>query len=445
MTYYVAVNEPGASDSNNGLYPTHQGGQDGPWSSIQHAAEIMQPGDTTLVRAGTYFEADIAFANSGMSGAPITLSRYGTEEVILDGSQAKHNSSGIQISDGQSHYVIQGFMIHNMPRSGIATDGDTSQPYNDITIRDCVLYDNGLSGIRLAAVDGFLIENVEAYGNAYYGLDMVGSDNGRLSVANGDVKSSSFHHHTGEEGHGLAVNQGHDITVSDSLAYHNMIHGFDVSDMPKGGTLSYNITLMRNFSYDNGVSGFSINSDSHHVVYLRNMAWRNGAEWSGHGSAPGFLCYEGCWHVEWYNNVSVENTDAGFRVQDRPGKYSTPEDTLLIYKNNIAYNNDAKNLWAPALVIEGDDLWQVTATHNDWHVPSGQSIAVYNQGIQYTPDEINGGFFQTGNLSVNPLFVDPAQPDFLLQSDSPCIDVGDDIGQPYLGSAPDMGVFEFEP
>ena len=24
--YYVAVNEPGASDSNNGLYPTYQGG-----------------------------------------------------------------------------------------------------------------------------------------------------------------------------------------------------------------------------------------------------------------------------------------------------------------------------------------------------------------------------------------------------------------------------------
>lgn len=26
VAYYVAVNEPDASDSNNGLYPTHQGG-----------------------------------------------------------------------------------------------------------------------------------------------------------------------------------------------------------------------------------------------------------------------------------------------------------------------------------------------------------------------------------------------------------------------------------
>ena len=39
--YYVAANEPGASDSNNGLYPTHQGGQDGPWLTIQQAADTM--------------------------------------------------------------------------------------------------------------------------------------------------------------------------------------------------------------------------------------------------------------------------------------------------------------------------------------------------------------------------------------------------------------------
>jgi len=34
--YYVAVNEPGASDDNNSLYPTYQDGQDGPWLTIQH-------------------------------------------------------------------------------------------------------------------------------------------------------------------------------------------------------------------------------------------------------------------------------------------------------------------------------------------------------------------------------------------------------------------------
>lgn len=210
--------------------------------------------------------------------------------------------------------------------------------------------------------------------------------------------------------------------------------------------LSHDITFDRNFSSDNGVSGFSINSDSHHVVYTNNIAWRNGADnWSGHGAASGFLGYEGCWHIEWLNNVSVENTDGGFYVQDPPGKYGLPEDHLLIFKNNIAYNNDLENLWAPALTIEPEDTWQVIATHNNWSVPSGQEMAVYDQGVRYTPEQINRGNFQTGNVSIEPKFIDLNQPDFHLQSDSPCIDAGENVGLPYLGPAPDIGVYEYEP
>ena len=62
--YYVAVNEPGASDDNNGLYPTYQDGLDGPWLTIQRAASTMTAGDVTYVRAGTYYESGISFALS---------------------------------------------------------------------------------------------------------------------------------------------------------------------------------------------------------------------------------------------------------------------------------------------------------------------------------------------------------------------------------------------
>ncbi len=444
IVYYVAVNEPGASDANNGLYPTYQGGQDGPWLSIQHAASTMTAGDTTYVRAGTYDESGIVFAHSGAPGAPITLASYPSEQVVIDGSQASESLPGIGIVEGRSHYVIQGLTIRNMPWSGIATDDSTTEPYRDITIRDCTLHDNGWSGLDLAVVDGFVVENVQAYANAYYGMNIIGSQDGALSAANGTVRNSSFYNHTGDEGHGLAINQGHHITVSDSIAYHNTIHGFDVSDWPKYGQLSHHITLERNFSYDNGVAGFAINSDSHHVIYRNNVAWRNGADWAGHGASSGFLCYRGCWHVEWYNNVSLENSDAGFWVEEGLGTYGTPEDNLLIFKNNIAYDNDPRG-WAAALVIEGKDTWQVVAEHNNWSVPPGFELAVINQGIEYTPAQINGGAFQTGNISVDPQFVDATAPDVHLQPGSPCIDAGVDIGLPYLGPAPDMGAFEFAP
>jgi len=92
-----------------------------------------------------------------------------------------------------------------MDWSGIATDEETTELFRAITIRDCILHDNGRSGIDLAVVDGFVIENVEAHDNAYYGLDITSSKDGELSSANGVVRHSSFYNHTGDEGHGLAI------------------------------------------------------------------------------------------------------------------------------------------------------------------------------------------------------------------------------------------------
>ena len=125
--YYVAADEPGASDSNNGLYPTHQGGEEGPWLTIQHAADTLSAGDIVYVREGIYYEVGISFAQSGAPGAPITLANYMGEAPIIDGSQSTDEIPGIWISAGTSHYVIQGLTIRNMGWSGIATDEETAE------------------------------------------------------------------------------------------------------------------------------------------------------------------------------------------------------------------------------------------------------------------------------------------------------------------------------
>jgi hypothetical protein len=447
--FYVAGGDPQASDENDGASPEYRGGKSGPWRTIRHASAVLEAGDTVYLRGGVYDEAGIRFAHSGEPDAPIVLAAYPGEQAIMDGSQTQNRSSGIEIANGSGHYIFQGLVIRAMPRSGIATMSDTGQFYRDITIRDCVLYGNGLSGIRLMAVDGFRVENVEAYENAFYGLEIGASDNGALSPANGLVANSSFHDHVGEEGHGMAINQGHDIRVSRSQAYHNRIHGFDVSDWPKRGDLSYQITFEDNFSFDNGVAGFSINSDSHHVTYRRNIAWRNGADWAGHGASSGFLCYEGCWHVEYAHNVSVGNTDAGFWFTDQFGSYSQPGDSLLIFRNNITYDNGrpGSSQAGLALVVEGDP-WAVQFDNNDWGGAPGLDnlvVAIHvvgEQGELYTVQVIHDGDLGAGTLSEDPQFVDLAGGDFHLRAASPLVNAGMDLGLPFCGAAPEMGAYE---
>jgi hypothetical protein len=440
--YFVAVSEPGASDENNGLSPAHRGGSDGPWQTIRHAAEVMQPGDTTQVRAGTYFEAGISFTSSGDAGAPITLAGYPGEEAVIDGSRAEaEGMPGIYLNPGQGHYVIQGLTIRNMGWSGIATHEATTEPYESITIRDCVLANNGRSGIDLAAAANFLVEDVESYGNGYYGMNIGASKDGSVSSRDGVVTRSTFHDHTGPEGHGLAINQGYNITFSDNEAYHNRIHGFDVSDMPKGGESSHDIRAERNLSYDNGCVGFAVNSDSHHVVFRQNVAWRNGAAWASQGTESGFKCYGGCWHVEWDNNTAVENSDAGFWVNGEFATQSTPGDRLLVFKNNIAAANANG-----AMAVKGSaGTWDVVAMNNDFGPSHAQAATLEDQGQQFTPADLNGGRYQSGNVSVDPLFVDLENQDFHLQVSSPLVDAGTDVGLPFCGAAPDMGAYELCP
>ncbi len=56
-----------------------------PFQTIQKAADVAEPGDTVVVRAGTYRET-ITPANSGLPGEPITYEPFGDGPVIISGA-----------------------------------------------------------------------------------------------------------------------------------------------------------------------------------------------------------------------------------------------------------------------------------------------------------------------------------------------------------------------
>lgn len=75
VVYHVA---PWGNDSNEGTEPA-------PYRTIQRAAEVLQPGQTCVIRGGRYRET-VTLTRSGATDQPIIFRAAPGEEVILDGT-----------------------------------------------------------------------------------------------------------------------------------------------------------------------------------------------------------------------------------------------------------------------------------------------------------------------------------------------------------------------
>ncbi len=62
----------------------NDGSEQKPWRTIQHAVRQLQPGETLVVRGGTYHE-HVAGTASGTAEKPVTIRGYPGELVVLDG------------------------------------------------------------------------------------------------------------------------------------------------------------------------------------------------------------------------------------------------------------------------------------------------------------------------------------------------------------------------
>ncbi len=101
-TYYVDQNSIGGSCSDSAAGTSEQA----PWCSIGRANAAVQPGDTVLIRQGTYEEA-IAPGCSGIEGQRITYRSYPGEMATLTGV-----SRGVAIV-GRAHIVIDRITCDN--------------------------------------------------------------------------------------------------------------------------------------------------------------------------------------------------------------------------------------------------------------------------------------------------------------------------------------------
>jgi len=131
--YYVSVN---GSDANSGKINT-------PFQSINAALDHALPGDTVMVRGGSYYDK-VVFPKSGAMDKLITLKAYPGERPMIDGSKIIVSGWVPLVTLSNVRYItLDGFDICNLTSStfntdpeGIAINGNS----HDITIKNCNIY-----------------------------------------------------------------------------------------------------------------------------------------------------------------------------------------------------------------------------------------------------------------------------------------------------------------
>ncbi len=454
-TYYVST---AGSDTNSGAFTA-------PWRTLQHAANSVHPGDTVYARAGVYNEV-VTIPSSGSSSAGyITFSSYPGELAIVDGTglSVPNGQWGLFTLENQSYVVINGFEIRNFSTSSTADvpigvyifgAGNNVQVVNNhihnivTTAKGCnanafgltvygtqapaSIYGLAISGNQVdhlttgcsesLSVDGnvtnFAIVNNLVHDNNNIGIDAIGYEgvsSGTYDQArNGEIRGNTVYSITsyGNPAYGnqyaadgIYIDGGTQITIEQNLI-HNVDLGIELASEHKNKYTSY-VTARNNVIYADNSNGISIGGYASGVGGTQNCTIVNNTL---------------------YGN-DTKNTGSGeFQIQYH--------DSSNIFENNILYattqgllvNGYTKNSSTPA-----------TIDYNLYYSTIGASKAQWlYQGKTYTG--YSTYLSKTGNDKHSPAFSDPkfvsltTQPNLDLQSGSPAINVGTNLGVSVVGS-----------
>jgi len=374
-TYYVAAN---GHDANPGTAAK-------PWATLQHAVDMIAPGDTILVGPGTYRGCRIGI--SGGQTAPKTLSAAKGAHVLLDkpGPENRHNSI-VEVENFDTEvtdWVVEGFEIAGSPRYAIDV-----RVTDRITVRNNHVHDSRLTGIFTAFSNHVLIENNETDHNHEHGIYQ--SNTSTYPT----IRGNRSHHNTSA---GIHMNG-------------------DISEQPGNGLVEYAL-VENNVIWENGTGGGSgINCDG-----VDRSVFRNNLLYNNHASGISLYGIDGAHgssYNEVYNNTIVMAKNARF-VVNIPDDGSGAAPVGNVVENNILYTPDS---FHGSILIAKP---RVTGFRSDHNVVVGHFSDDNGDSSITLAKWQSLGYDVHSEVAAPPqLFVNPAAGDYRLKPGSPAIDAG---------------------
>ena len=407
--YYVS---PTGSDSNPGT-------QASPFATVQKGNDAAAAGDTVWLRAGTYTSTkQITLSKSGTSDTNRTkIWAYPGEVPILDCSKYQSTNKAadvpsILVTGNWMH--LKGLEIANGP-VGASKDHSISM----LRTKNASNNTFELLNIHHGFGPGLFIDTGNG-GNLILNCDS--HDNYDKDGSQGD----------GQNGDGFGVHYqttGPSTIIRGCRAWIDSDDGYDLISQEVPVTVENSWAIQCGYANGGSTSpssgngnGFKMGSSKNGIRHIvqNNVAWKN--------KAAGFYANHSTGGNNWYNNTSYMNgtqynmlASSFDSAGDVSGTITLTGAKAHVMKNNIGFPNKNSNMGG------------VDAASNTWDL----SIAEAATDFASTSDTgCTGPREADGSM--------PAACAFLkLKAGSPLIDKGTNVSLPYVGSAPDLGAYEY--
>jgi hypothetical protein len=418
-----------------------------PWQTIQHAADVAQPGDTVCVSGGTYSE-EVTFFRSGTADAAITFAAASGETPTVQGS--------LELAPRTSYLRLIGFAVQGFPIWGVTLLGENHHVFlSHLNVA------GGEAGVRLTVgnsgesprdgpVSDVVLESSAVRDCEYTAVDCTPGPCDRVTFRQLEIYGSGLT--AGFAGDGLAVERGQDIVVEDSYIHDNGGDGIDINSRDFAGSVP-GIVVRRNRVVRNHLQGIKLWAGGR---MESNLVWGQGINPVMVGAYPGV--YEVVNNTIAYNMYSPDYGARDYALVAAYPENGTSATIQLTLANNIFAFNTGQGVGTPTGLYFGEGV-QLTEHYNlYWSREDGEIQAEFVDGHDpwFTRAEIADGTWATfggqgqGDVTADPLFVSGwPDVDLHLQASSPAVNAGsadgapsDDVEGHPRDAAPDIGAHE---
>lgn len=391
---------PTGSDANPGSLAA-------PFATLNKAITVVQPGQTIFMRGGMYLpSATIRITNSGTANARIQLLAYPGETPYLNFTNQPYgsNNRGLLFPTNANYWTVKGLEIGYAGDNGIKVEGSHHR------FEQLVLHHNGDTGLQI----GFGHDDVNPGGQLAAFIEVVNCD----SYLNYDSDSN------GGDADGFAAKMhcGQGIVFTGCRAWENSDDGWDLFETDYSVVISNCWTWKSGVAQGNGngfkLGGNGAGGDSVGTHYALNCVA------FGH-KVNGFTQNSHKDGIVIQNSLSYSNGASGYNYFMEGSLNSGKQN---VFKNNIGIRRNPAS--SGNNFIEDNNPVQ---QNNTWNLAVTPNAADYNsltEAAAKAPRQADGSL-PTGFARL------------VVGSD--LIDQGVNVGQPFSGSAPDLGPYEFTP